>query len=104
MEVQANDCIRKGMVEKITQFTMELYIFALFQYLNAAVMSHTKLPRSYADVILSYTRLQFYTTMLLLPITYLQSLKERFSISAGSLGLTITHKSHSMRRALLYER
>lgn len=57
---------------------MELYIFALFRY--AAVMSHTKLPRRYADVILSYTRLQFYTTMLLLPITYLHYLKERFSI------------------------
>lgn len=73
---------------------MELYIFALFRY--AAVMSYTKLPRRYADVILSYTRLQFYTTVLLLPITYLHYLKERFSISAASLGLPIIQKLHSV--------
>ena len=93
MGVRVNDCIGKRMVENkricngeqenLQWNYMGIYTYNIYKYIRAFSVSvcrdsHTKMPWSYAGVLLSYIIIHFCIAMLLLSVTYLLYLRERY--------------------------
>lgn len=86
MGVWVSDCIGKRMVDNKITYTLQWsYIFFnIYLYMRPFSVSichcdgHAKMPRSYTGVLSSYIRLKFCIAVLLLPLTDLLYLKERY--------------------------